>query len=86
MNTAPQERDPAVRHEASQKPEKCPACGSNHVADILYGLPDFSDELCAELDAGKTVLGGCCLTGDDPEWRCVDCEMDVYKKGREDSR
>ena len=86
MTTAPHERDPAVRHEAPRKPEKCPACGSNRVADILYGLPDFSDELCAELDAGRTVLGGCCLTGDDPEWQCVECEAKTYRTGSRDTQ
>ncbi len=27
------------------KPKNCPVCGSEKIADILYGYPLFSDEL-----------------------------------------
>jgi hypothetical protein len=55
------------------KPDICPKCGSERVADILYVLPIFSDELERKLDAGEVVLGGCVVTGDDPSWHCVEC-------------
>jgi hypothetical protein len=54
-------------------PSECPACHEPRVATILYGLPDFSPELERELDAGRVVLGGCCVFGDDPEWQCLGC-------------
>lgn len=58
----------------NETPERCPECGSKRVAAILYGLPDFSDELERSLDAGEVVLGGCTITGDDPLWQCVECQ------------
>ena len=57
----------------TSKPDKCPECGSKKVASILYGLPMFDEELKRRINAGEIVLGGCCVTGDDPLWRCVDC-------------
>jgi len=27
-----------------------------------------------DLDKGDIVLGGCCVTENDPEWHCKDCE------------
>jgi rubrerythrin len=57
----------------NEKPDVCPMCGSERVAEIPYGLPDFSEELERALDAGEVVLGGCVVTGDDPSWRCVEC-------------
>jgi len=48
------------------------------VATILYGCPDFSDELEAKMAAGKIVLGGCCQLLDDPKWQCADCETGIW--------
>ena len=40
----------------------------------MYGLPDpASDELRRDLDAGAIVLGGCCVSDDDPHWYCNAC-------------
>jgi hypothetical protein len=58
----------------TESPDQCPKCGSKKVARILYGFPVLSEELERKLDAGKIVLGGCTLFGDDPTWQCVDCE------------
>jgi hypothetical protein len=52
----------------------CPLCGSNHVASILYGLPDDSEELKRDVNAKKIVLGGCVITDDDPQWHCNECQ------------
>ncbi len=54
-------------------PIKCPNCGNDNTAKILWGMPSFSDELRNELSEGKVVLGGCCITGEDPDWHCNDC-------------
>ena len=40
---------------------RCPYCGSRRTARILYGKPFFTKELQQKLDAGKVVLGGCCI-------------------------
>ena len=65
---------------AKKKPKKCPKCGCAKIASILYGMPAFSPELQMDLDERKIVLGGCCVTGDDPEWQCVECEIQIYRE------
>lgn len=72
--------------ERSDAPERlgldsprCPECGSSNVAEILWGLPSFTDELQKELAEGKVVLGGCCVDYDDPEYECNDC---MHRFGR----
>jgi len=62
-----------MRHEYSRKARKCPACKSSRIANILYGMLAFSPKLEKELDAGRIMTGGCCISDDDPEWRCYDC-------------
>lgn len=67
---------------------KCPHCGSNNTARILYGMPVMSDELENKLDTGKVVLGGCCIGGVeingefvsvDQTRHCNDCHKDFGK-------
>ncbi len=36
-----------------------------------------------ELDASKYVLGGCTISDDMPDYRCIDCATDFYKGGDE---
>jgi len=67
------------RYESANKPSQCPKCGSERVARILYGEPIGSESLMADLKAGRIVLGGCCITGDDPIWQCLSCETEIYK-------
>jgi transposase-like protein len=62
-----------------QRPRKCPRCGSERIARILYGMPAFPEELRRELEAGRAVLGGCVVTGNDPRWQCTSCR---YEMGR----
>lgn len=52
---------------------RCPNCGSDNIAEILWGLPAFTDELQEKLSEGKVVLGGCCVSLDDPKYKCNDC-------------
>jgi len=68
------------RHESRNQPSKCPECGSFRVARILYGFPAYSAELEADIKAGRVTIGGCCITGDDPVWKCMDCEVEIYRK------
>lgn len=54
---------------------RCPSCGaSSRVAEILYGLPAFDEELNRNLQAGRIVLGGCGVSDNMPRWRCGKCE------------
>jgi len=48
---------------------KCPDCSSDQVKRIVYGLPDFNN-----FDFEKNEVGGCCVTGDDPKYKCTSCE------------
>jgi ribosomal protein S27AE len=59
------------------KPKRCPACGSEKILSIVYGYP--GDELSRDAQAGKVILGGCCVTGDDPIWQCGSCNMPLFK-------
>ncbi len=68
------------RIERSCKPPTCPRCGHTSLAEILYGLPDFSPELREKLEAGTVSLGGCCITDDDPAWQCNRCRQVIYRK------
>ncbi|QEH38599.1 hypothetical protein OJF2_72030 [Aquisphaera giovannonii] len=70
------------RSTTPQKPHVCPRCGSRKLATILWGLPAFDDELERRLDAGEVVLGGCCVTDDDPVWECTECGWQAGKRGK----
>lgn len=51
---------------------ECPKCGSENIAEILYGLPAFDDKLERDLADGKVVLGGC--EDDTKRWHCNSCK------------
>ena len=38
----------------------------------MFGYPD--PEMSEASERGEIVLGGCCVTEDDPKWQCKDCE------------
>jgi hypothetical protein len=48
--------------------EICLKCGSSvGIREIIYGPPDGPE------DDVKTVLGGCCITDQDPTSTCTQC-------------
>jgi hypothetical protein len=47
------------------------------VKEIIYGEP--APELMEKYRRKEIVLGGCCITCDDPEWACTQCGQ-TYKK------
>ncbi len=51
----------------------CPRCGSAITSEILWGMPAFTDALEQALAEKKIVLGGCCVTGNDPTRHCHTC-------------
>jgi hypothetical protein len=71
---------PAERYERTRRPQKCPSCGSQRVGTILRGTPALSDELEADIDAGRVIIGGCCVSDEDPTWACADCGADIHKE------
>ena len=68
--------DKRPKYFSKTKPVKCPNCGAKKVVAIRYGLP--SSRLEAEAEAGKVVLGGCCVTDSDPSWECTGCAAQIY--------
>ena len=72
-----------MRYECSRKPRKCAGCGSTRIASILYGMPIFSPELEADMNAGRVALGGCCVMEDDPVWQCAGCQVLIFKTNSE---
>ena len=59
----------------------CPKCQSNMIIDIVYGFP--SEELAEDANNNRVQLGGCCVGGDDPKFKCKSCgnafgESDQY--------
>ena len=57
----------------------CGRCGSADVVPIVYGLPDA--DLGKEAEAGRVLLGGCCVGGDDPIEACRACGA-TRRRGR----
>lgn len=54
----------------------CPSCNSANTCRIIYGMPDYTDKLERDLEAGRVHLGGCTINDDDPNRHCNDCEID----------
>lgn len=54
----------------------CPSCGSTNTCRIQYGMPDFTEKLERDVEAGKVHLGGCVVLGGDPNRYCNNCEID----------
>ena len=52
---------------------KCPRCGGEDTAPIMYGMPTFDDELEQAIADHKIVLGGCCISDADPKYHCFQC-------------
>lgn len=66
-----------TRIESTDKPNFCPTCGRAAVVEIAYGLPNPS--AFEDAAAGSVVLGGCCLSSDNPDWQCTSCEQQIHR-------
>ena len=53
--------------------KECSKCGGTDIAIILWGLPDGSSELKTKIKNKRVVLGGCCVSRNDPKLECNDC-------------
>jgi len=58
-------------NQMDTKKYKCPKCRGMTGVRIIYGYP--GPELCEASKRGEVELGGCCLTGDDPDFKCKAC-------------
>ena len=63
----------------NSKPNYCPVCGSGKIATYLRGMPLMTKKLENDIKEGKVILGGCCISDDDPFCKCVECKTDFYK-------
>jgi len=63
--------------QAQPTERTCPSCRQTVVPiPIAYGYP--SADLFEDADAGRVQLGGCVVTGDDPEWACPACKAPLF--------
>lgn len=70
------------RYYSSEKPKQCPKCKSVLIAELLYGEPGKSNELFADIKAGRVVPAGRIVHADEPHprWKCLDCQTEIYFK------
>ena len=73
LTTLVDESAPGDRRRARRHGTTCPACGEGDARPIIWGMP--SPELMDAVQAGliDVVLGGCCVTDDDPTHACRAC-------------
>ena len=64
----PQDKSLALRERRAI----CPRCGANAGIPIIYGYP--SEEMLEADKANEIRLGGCCITDDDPDRVCTQCD------------
>ena len=54
--------------------KRCPVCNSKKgVREYLYGFP------MEQPDPAKYIIGGCCISENMPDFKCVICFTDFYK-------
>ena len=56
--------------------KKCPKC-NNNLIEIVYGMP--SSELFEAEERGEIILGGCCVSDNDPKYHCENCDIDFSR-------
>jgi hypothetical protein len=66
----------------AKKSAVCPACGGPGFP-IVYGLATYQAGQATE--RGEIVLGGCAVTGEDPDYRCGECGVRWAANGLDDS-
>jgi hypothetical protein len=55
---------------SNEKAEKCPGCGRTGVM-VVYGMP--GPDLLDAAERGGVSIGGCVITGNDPDQQCQSC-------------
>jgi len=58
--------------------EPCPECASKNTRGISYGYPE--EDTMEAARRGEIELGGCIVTGNDPDWHCADCKHEWTSK------
>ncbi len=65
--------------------KECIRCGGKNVVPILYGYPGDMDYVLKLVEEKKLVLGGCCVSDNDPAFECLDCGRMSGKRGDVDA-
>ena len=60
--------------------KKCPFGGSTRLGHIIYGLPDYTEELIRRIDNEEVYMGGCLIMEGYPEYHCYACGQNVGKR------
>lgn len=68
-----------MKETKHQKP-KCPYCGSEDIAEYIWGEPLLDENLFKALDNKEVILGGCCISDNDPQYHCNKCDKDFGKR------
>jgi len=55
------------------RPAACPHCQAGTVAEIHYGLRHHTEQMEAEIEAGRICEGGCWDWENSQPWRCLSC-------------
>jgi len=51
--------------------KNCPICNSDrNVREVIYGMPSDAPDLT------KYAIGGCCISEEMPEFKCLKCEWE----------
>lgn len=61
-----------------RKPIKCSKCGFRPISKIIYGYPSYDNKTQEALKSKKIVLGGCCVSLENPLWYCTSCNTNFY--------
>lgn len=70
----------STRVERAQKPRRCPECGQSPLANIIYGMPAFDENLERKINEASITLGGCCISDDDPTWERTHCGLKIFRR------
>ena len=76
------QKDKPKTYLVTRKPRKCLRCGGK-VVPILYGEPN--EESGILIRAGEMIMGGCLILEENPQWGCIECEVEYLKLKKSDN-
>ncbi len=66
--------------KTSVKPDRCPWCRSNLVAEIIHEINSLTPTVERDLNDRKAVLGVNMEDAENPSWQCMDCGAQIYSR------
>ena len=55
--------------------KECLCCGGEKIVPIFWGYPGDVDHVLKLVEKERLVLGGCCVSDNDPAFGCLDCGL-----------